>query len=161
MKYITLIGKSAGVKVKVSDSDYADARRYEWRGHNLGIRIYPYRREGGVAIKLQNHILGIEGMIDHKDGDSLNNTRRNLRPCTKSQNGANADNPKRSAKRICKYRGVSISNHGRFENKYRARIAVNQVEHLLGHFRTQREAALAYDRAAKKYFRQFARTNFG
>ncbi len=71
-------------------------------------------------------------LIDHKDGNPLNNQRSNLRSATNSQNlhnhGANSNNTT-GVKGVCVFRG-----------KYRARIQVRCKQHHLGDFDTIAEA---------------------
>lgn len=92
-----------------------------------------------------------EGMfVDHIDGDPLNNRRGNLRVVTKAQNAANAA----ARGGVSSYRGV-FQRHG----KWAAQIAKEGVRTSLGTFETEREAAAAYDEAAKSVHGEYARLN--
>lgn len=88
--------------------------------------------------------------VDHKDGNPLNNQRKNLRLCTPAQNQWNR-------KRKNGFRGVS---RGKPSSKYRARLNFKKREISLGQFDTAEEAARAWDRAARCYYGEFARPNF-
>jgi hypothetical protein len=90
--------------------------------------------------------------IDHKNQDTLDNRRCNLRKCTRSQNEMNKSKPKG-----CKspYKGVSISSDGIY-----ARIGIDGKRIYLGRFSTELDAARAYDHAARLHFGEFARLNF-
>lgn len=92
--------------------------------------------------------------IDHIDGNALNNTRENLRFCTRYQNQQNRPKNKNNASG---YKGVYLHKQTR---KWRARIYANGKNHSLGLFSTPEEAALAYDNAAKELHSEFANTNF-
>ena len=72
-------------------------------------------------------------LIDHKDGNGLNNDPSNLRIVTQIQNCANA-----------KRRGNGVEKHGR---KYRVRLFVDGVRHTVGSFETLEEAESAYRKA--------------
>ena len=95
-------------------------------------------------------------MIDHKDGNGLNNTRANLRVVTRQQNDWNRgftwNTPKKT--KTSKFKGVSLK-----EGKWRAQIFFKGKIHL-GTFNTAEEAAKIYDVAACYYFGSFARLNF-
>lgn len=80
------------------------------------------------------------GEWDHHDRNKNNNTAKNMRPATRSQNNAN-----RKSKGI-RYR------HG----KWYARIKVRGKEVSLGHFPTAEEATQAYQKAAIRFFGAFA-----
>lgn len=84
--------------------------------------------------------------VDHEDGDGLNNRWTNLRPATKSQNGAN-----RPANRNNKtgFKGVSM-HAGRFRAAIKGRV--------LGYRDTAEEAAALYAEAAATEFGEFARS---
>ena len=97
-------------------------------------------------------------LVDHIDGDGLNNTRANLRLCNGRQNLANR---------------VSTRGRSRFKGVYwnkdkalwQAQIGCGffddgrQRTIYLGRFEREEDAALAYDRKAIEFHGEFARTN--
>jgi len=97
--------------------------------------------------------------VDHKDGDTCNNSKENLRVCTKQQNHFNT--PKTVSEHVtCRCKGVSKKSSKGRQKRYHARIMVNYKEISLGYFYTEEEAGRAYDEAARKYFGEFACVNF-
>jgi HNH endonuclease/AP2 domain len=93
-------------------------------------------------------------LVDHKDGNGLNNRRSNLRPATHRQNSGNARKIRR--KTTSRYRGVSLHKCGRFVAAIRNGTA-KRIS--LGLFVSEIEAARAYNRAASKIFGEFAKLN--
>ena len=92
--------------------------------------------------------------IDHIDGDGCNNKITNLRLVTVTQNTQNT-----SKRGFCSsvYKGVSWSNS---VNKWHSYITHNKKRKHLGYFITQLDAAIAYDKAAKELFGEYAKLNF-
>jgi hypothetical protein len=93
-------------------------------------------------------------IIDHKDGNGLNNTSDNLRFATKSQNGCNKQGRRNTSS---KYKGIAWN---RRTKRWIATINVDKKRLHLGYFDSETDAAKAYDIAAKKYHREFACLNF-
>ncbi|MGA2916774.1 MAG: HNH endonuclease [Sedimentisphaerales bacterium] len=150
-KYIILPkGRCAIVDTK----DYAKLIQHKW-----SVKIapaYAVRKEKGKIIYMHNEIMqpGPAFIVDHKDHNTLNNSRENLRLATKSQNISN-----RKKKKGCssKYKGVS---YRREKRKWEAYICYNGTDKHLGNFENEEAAAKAYDKAAKEYFGEFAVVNF-
>lgn len=149
-----------GVTFLVSEQDAEKVIALPWyaRKNRSGVwRVTGFYREHKVTrtITLSRFLLDAPSglLVDHKDGNGLNNTRDNLRLATKAQNNRN--------RRICtassnSFKGIVRVRSGRWE----ARISVNSVRISLGRFSSDVEAAKAYDSAALHYYGEFARLNF-
>jgi len=81
--------------------------------------------------------------IDHKDRNTLNNRRSNLRICTRTQNNMNRPKQKNNS---TGFKGVTVNQCGNFL----ARITINKKIVCLGTYKTPEEASQAYIKAAKK-----------
>lgn len=95
--------------------------------------------------------------VDHKNGNSLDNTRSNLRICTQAEN---CRNQKRKITNTSGYKGVSIFKaYAKYNKQFVAEITVNYKRISLGYFGTPEEAALAYNKAALEHHGEFAKLN--
>lgn len=83
-------------------------------------------------------------LVDHINGNTLDNRKSNLRICTLSENAMNRR--KRPKKVSSKYYGVSFNN-----GRWRAKITLNKKGLHLGSFKNEVEAAIAYNEALIKY----------
>ncbi|MGA2323997.1 MAG: HNH endonuclease [Sedimentisphaerales bacterium] len=93
-------------------------------------------------------------VVDHINGESLDNRRANLRLATQSQNSCNKRKRKNTSSQ---FRGVSFYKPQGVWNAY-INVAGKRIQ--LGYFDSEIEAAKAYDAAARKYHGEFARLNF-
>lgn len=118
-----------------------------WRTH-LG---------GWTSMRMHRLILGLTHtdrlIIDHKNGDGLDNRRANLRVCTQSQNMAN------SRQHIETHSGFKGVRWVRGSKKWAAHVTVNHKQIYLGLFECKNQAANAYNERAIKEFGVFACLN--
>ena len=93
-------------------------------------------------------------IVDHENHDGLDNRRTNLRPSTQTENNRNQTvrTPMTSA-----FKGVYWYKAGRI---WRSQIRIGSKPCHLGGFISERDAALAYDQAARAYFCDFQVLNF-
>lgn len=94
-------------------------------------------------------------MVDHRDGDKLNNRRGNLRLCTNSLNQAN----RQVVRGVSPFKGVTWQRRPDGRGFWNAKLIVNGVVSYLGRYNTDLEAAAAYNAAATEAFGEFAHTN--
>lgn len=157
------IGVGCDAFAIVDPADYNRLAKYQWQGDMRTSFAYPTtyipvnntsRRQ---LINMHSMILcpGKGLVVDHINSNPLDNRRSNLRLATPAQNARNC----RKTTRKCssKYKGVTRAKGNR---KYTAAIRINYHGHHLGYFDSEEDAARAYDAAAKKLHREFARLNF-
>ena len=146
----------------VDPQDYKRLSRYKWRlcrtkGKSVLYAERSVRLPGGKYSRLLMHRQLIEVpdgyVIDHINGCGLDNRRANLRLATVAQNAWNSKkrNPRSG------YKGVWFASE---KGMWRAAIVCHGRRMHLGYFKDKIDAAKAYDDAAGKYHKQFARLNF-
>lgn len=138
----------------VDDADFDWLSQYRW-----------FRSARSVATSIKSKSIEMHAMImsppaglevDHKDTNTLNNQRDNLRICTHAQNLANRRKFKNG--KTSQYKGV-YKPINCTKRPWRASIAVNRKVIVLGFFTSELDAALAYNAAAIEHFGDFARLN--
>lgn len=87
--------------------------------------------------------------LDHRDRNGTNNTWRNLRRATESQQRANSSLRRDNSSGV---KGVSWS---RTRRKWIAQICINEFRFNLGGYLTKEEAQKVYEAAARKCFEDY------
>ncbi len=145
----------------VDGEDHEELSKHKWyadKGHNT----YYARRQTLIqngkhqTVRMHRLIMNapIDMEIDHRNGCGLDNRKANLRPATHQQNHFNQRFQR--GKKSSRYKGVALHKHSK---KWLAKIQSNNKQTHLGCFENEKDAALAYNQAAIKYFGEFARLN--
>jgi hypothetical protein len=92
-------------------------------------------------------------VVDHINGNGLDNRRENLRICSQALNCANA---KKTKGKTSRFKGVFWNRQSK---KWCAQIGNKKRNHIIGYFNSEARAAQAYNRKAKEFFGEFARLN--
>ncbi len=90
---------------------------------------------------------------DHKNHNTLDNQKHNIRKCTNSQNHMNRKSHRESSS---KFKGVCWH---KIHKRWIAQIRLRGKLIFLGYSKNEIEAAGAYDKKAKELFRGFALLN--
>lgn len=145
-----------GYVAVVDVEDWGKVRPYKWCALLRDGIPYAVILRKRKTVYLHQVIAGKKNSyeIDHRDRNTLNNKRENLRFATKSQNQANQ---KIRSDNTSGFKGV---NWRKDIAAWAARVSVMNKRIHLGHFPTAEAAARAYDTAAQKHFGEFARLNF-
>ena len=91
--------------------------------------------------------------VDHKNNDQLDDRIENLREASREQNNSNVTSHKN-----CTSKYLGIHYHKR-DLVWEAQIKTQKKQIYLGRFKIEKEAALAYNKAALKYHGEFANLN--
>lgn len=151
MKEITFTSKTHGSHTTiVDDADYERLKTLKsmtWSVVKKRGKIYFSKAFGKKRIELHRWIMGEPNgkYIDHINGNTLDNRRKNLRICT---NSANLRNGSIRVNNTSGKTGVSKARSG----KWVAEIKVKYKKKFLGTFEEIDDAIKAREKAEKKYW---------
>lgn len=154
--------KFGDFEVKLDCEDEEKAKVYHWcvsrvRDLRCGYEIFyiitsDYKHKGTLLHRfLSNCPKGM--VVDHIDGDPMNNRKVNLRICTLNENNINR---KMNKNNKTGHKGILYMNDD-YVNKWHAYIRINTKRICLGYFSTYEEAVQVREDAEKKYQGEFAR----
>lgn len=126
---------------------------HPWKAFGVGDRTYFRVRHNG-HLYLHRVIAGAKPgeLVDHINGNTLDNRRSNLRRCDRVGSNCN-----RRAKKTSRapYKGITQTSSGR----WLAQIMSRKKFYRIGLFDTAEAAAAAYDKKAVELHGEFAHTN--
>lgn len=128
----------------------------KWHARTTQGKTYAVTKINRRSVPMHVFLLGKKPglVIDHADGNGLNNTRANLRHCTQREN---MRNQKHHSDAAAPYKGIWRMKDC---DRWAAQIQPKGKRIYLGLYKTAEEAARAYDAKARELFGPFARLNF-
>ena len=139
-----------GIETVIDDKDFEKIKGYKWI-YGVGNRYVGanvYNKGNRKQILLHRFIMSTpKGLhTDHINGNKLDNRKCNLRICTPSQNQMNS---RKNITKSSKYKGVSWFKR---DSCWRAYISTKGKQFHLGYFKSEKNAAKAYNKKARKLF---------
>ncbi|MEM5811007.1 MAG: hypothetical protein QXP66_03845 [Candidatus Aenigmatarchaeota archaeon] len=160
MKKINLIGKlGKGKFALIDDLDYEKVNKHNWYLLKTKNTNYAYTKINRKTILMHRLILNIidnkEKLVDHINFNGLDNRRKNIRICNRSQNAV--------YRKICKrnksgYKGVVFEKRSK-KNPWVVYYRYKGKSYNGGCYKTKEEAAKVYNKIVKNLHKDFAYFN--
>jgi hypothetical protein len=152
-----------GEETIVDDEDFEKYGHMKWtaRPHRGKKYVVNSKKINGKIKTLRLHrvILGVTDpkiIIDHINGQPLDNRKENLRIVTNQHNCINRPKQRNNTSG---FKGVSLKKYGKRYSYWVATITFNQQKINIGYFKTKEDAAKAYNDKALELFGEFAHLN--
>lgn len=146
--HISIITKH-NKEILIDKNAFEKAKMYSWCVSRTGYSVANIK---GKVKKMHRYLYNFtSNIVDHINGNKLDNRLGNLRECTQKENSRNLTVAINNSSGCT---GVSLVKSS---NKWRARIMVNRKEILLGYFVEKKDAIKARKEAEIKYFGEFRR----
>lgn len=153
-----IIELTKGYIAIVDDDDFETVSNHSWCADtSMENYVRAYCNIKKKIIKLHRFVLKLTDskiIVDHINGNPLDNRKENLRICTRSQNQCNQKTWKST--KSSRYKGVSWRPD---RSKWCAYISKNGKRKSLGCYHSEHEAAEAYNKKAIDLFGEFAKLN--
>jgi hypothetical protein len=155
---VKIIYLTRGQSTIVDAADFETLSEMKWCAQDgRGGRWAAVSLTSGSLVVMHRFILKAPKgtVVDHINGNSLDNRRENLRLCSQSENSKNL-RVHRLVNKTSRFKGVCWD---KLRSVWTAQITVNYKKIHIGSFPTEELAAEAYNFAAKKNFGEFSRLN--
>ena len=137
--------------IQIDIEDYDKVKKYCWSINSAG---YPVARchEKDMPIFMHRLILDVKKgyIVDHKNHNTLDNRKENLRICTQYENMANQ---KPSSRNTSGHKGVYWNKD---KNKWNVKIGYKNKNINVGYYKDINDAIKARQEAEEKYFGEFS-----
>ena len=151
---MAIIQLTQGLTCELDDADMSLVQPYKWCAHKGRYTFYAATTINKKTVHMHRLLAGKPGMVvDHLDGNGLNNRRANLRPCSRRENSIHS-RKRKTADSTSVYRGVYA-----LCGRWSSRIVCHGKTYFLGLYHSEKAAAIAYNRAARRLFGEFAKLN--
>jgi hypothetical protein len=152
---IRFIPLTKGKVAIVDAADYDWLSSFTWSTSQKASGVYACRHVKRKNIYMHRVIMNppTGKVVDHIDHNGLNNRRCNLRICSIADNSRNT----RGRGKSSRFKGVYWNKN---RKKWISFISHNRKYHHIGYFDNEADAASAYDKTARKLFKEFAYLNF-
>lgn len=151
--YSSIIWLTQSKYTIIDNEDYESLATFRWYAARNGNNFYAGRDYEDYQIRLHRVIANApkDKVIDHINGNSLDNRRANLRICANSDNSRNAKLP---ITNTSGFKGIRA-----WGSSWQAQIGSGKTRLHLGSFPSKEAAARAYDAKALELYGEFACTN--
>jgi hypothetical protein len=159
---VAMVVNIRGVDVLIDDEDYPKIEHHKMSIHTTQLKVtgkyyFWINSPGGKHALLHRFLLNLDHydgihVVDHINGNTLDNRKSNLRICTQAGNVENQRISKRNKS------GFKGANWSKGNSKWLARICWHNKVYYLGYYNTVEEAHAAYCEASKKYHGEYGRT---
>lgn len=158
IKFIAESKKYGNKEVTIDAEDWGKVKKYRWYPHTERKTFYIIAKDydNNIMLKLHRVILNLnnsEIQADHKNHDTADNRKENLRVCTASENLKNRGKQRNNTSG---YKGVYWSKKNK---KWISFINFNKKMKYLGSFDSIDKAAISYNIAAIEHHGEFAKLN--
>jgi hypothetical protein len=147
----------------VDDEDYVQVSQHSWcllsgKYAQANIKVDDKWKRVSMHRFVMNYTPA-DPRLDHKNRNGLDNRKSNLRPATGGGNQHNREaiNKRNGKSTTSNYKGACWSPAIK---RWIAQICIDSNNIYIGGFKTQRQAALHYDAAARQLHGEFACLNF-
>lgn len=147
-----------GIKHEVlfDSEDYEKISKFNWHIKHNGVQGRTKGKRPWAYVKISRLVMNVtdpDRVVDHINHNIYDNRKINLRICSVAENNQNR---RKQIRNQLDYKGIYETETG----TYNAMIGFERKIIYIGNFKTQKEAALAYDSAARHFFKDFACLNF-
>lgn len=144
-------------KIQVDSEDFEELNKHHWtitKNKNFYAVRDQWANNKAKRLYMHRQVMGYpEGMVDHRDCDTLNNRKSNLRIVSSSDSQKNR---RAQSNSINGHKGV---HYYKAYHKYSAQLGLNYKCIFGGYYDTIIEAAYVYNQLAKKYYGEYAQLN--
>jgi len=158
-----IINLTQGQSTQVDDEDFEKLNKYKWfawfcKSTNSYYAIRQTKGTPQIVVRMHREVVNCPKgkVVDHINGDTLDNRKENLRICTQGENTKNRrDKNKNNTSGL---KGVCLrktKHKGKVYQTWVAQIGIDKKRVYLGSFKTKELAHEAYKEASKKYHKEY------